>query len=88
MTSLKGPDRAHEHELDPDRLDQMLADLEKELDKMPHDIPATQELRQEIETFRAMVESLHVNQGWRGEEYRSVRTTVKAIAERLKGRFR
>jgi dienelactone hydrolase len=87
MTSLKRSDGTHEHAFDPDRIDQLLADMEKELDKMPSDIPATEELRQEIETFRAMVESLHANHGWHGEENRSARAAVQAIAQRLTDRF-
>lgn len=91
MNSFNRPDAvsgaATEQQLDPDRIDHLLADLEKQLEKMPPDIPATEELRQEMETFRAMVESLHANHGWSGEEYRSTRTAVQKIAERLKHRW-
>ena len=73
MTSLKRQESAHGHELDPDHIDQLLADMEKELDKMPADLPVAEEIRQEIETLRAMVESLHANQGWRGEQHRQAR---------------
>jgi hypothetical protein len=81
------PAKTEEPDLHPDKIDALLADLEEQVGKLPADSPATQDLRQEIETFRAMVESLHANHGWSHENFRSMRRTVQEIAERLKGRL-
>jgi uncharacterized protein involved in exopolysaccharide biosynthesis len=89
MNPFKRPEAVsgsrHDEDLDPDRLDQLLADLEKQLESLPPDIPTTNELRQEIETLRAMIETVSSNKDWGSEERRAIRTTAQRIAERLKG---
>jgi hypothetical protein len=45
----------------------------------------TNELRQEIETLRAMIETVASNKDWSSEERRAIRTTAQRIAERVKG---
>lgn len=90
MNPFKRPEAVsgsrHDEDLDPDRLDRLLADLEKQLESLPPDIPVTDELRQEIETLRAMIETVASNKDWSSEERRAVHTTAQRIAERVKGR--
>jgi uncharacterized coiled-coil DUF342 family protein len=91
MNSSRRPDAVSGHvrgqELDPEQIDRLLADLEKQLEKMPPDVSTTEEIRQEIETLRAMIESFHTNHGWSSDEQRSFRTTAQKIAERLQAMF-
>jgi hypothetical protein len=89
MNSSQKPDivptTAPNKELDPDRIDRLLADLERELENSSPDNPTSQEIKQEIETLRAMVESRGANRGWSNEEHRSVRTSLHNLIERLEG---
>jgi hypothetical protein len=89
MNSIKRPDDMsgrHDEDLDPDRIDQLLAALEKQLERMPPDIPATEELKLEIETLRASIESFHANAGARGEQGQAIRAAAERIMERIRGR--
>jgi ribosome assembly protein YihI (activator of Der GTPase) len=87
MNSPKRPDGhrgpADEEELDPDRIDSLLSRLEAKIDEMPSDNPGAQELRQEIETLRAMVESLDAEQRWSAGQQQSIRSALTKIGEML-----
>jgi hypothetical protein len=87
MNSPKRPDGhrgpADAEELDPDRIDNILSGLEAKIDEMPSDNPGAQELRQEIETLRAMVESLDAEQRWSAGQQQSIRSALNKIGEML-----
>jgi hypothetical protein len=91
MNSPKRPDGpphwADEEELDPDRLDRILGKLEEQIDEMPSDNPGAQDLRQEIETLRAIVESLDAGRRWSTEQQHSIRSALRKISDMLGENF-
>jgi hypothetical protein len=70
---------------DPEQIDRQLSRLEEQLDKLPAGHPVAEELRQEIDTLRAMLESRDAEHGWSDEENQSIRRSLQSIAERLAG---
>jgi hypothetical protein len=87
MNSPKRPDRppgaTDAEELDPERIDRILSKLEEKIDELPSDNPGAQDLRQEIETLRAIVESLDAEHGWNTEQQHSIRSALRKIGEML-----
>ncbi|MDB5726935.1 MAG: hypothetical protein JWQ00_140 [Noviherbaspirillum sp.] len=79
------PGAAHEPQLDLERIDRLLAKLELELQKTGADTPTAQELKMEMETLRAMIESAQAGNGVTTEKHHSIRASFQNMTDRLEG---
>jgi hypothetical protein len=84
-TSDKMPGPAHEQQLDLERIDRLLSRLELDLQNTGADTSTAQELKMEIETLRAMIESAQAGNGANQEKHHSIRTSFQNMTDRLEG---
>lgn len=65
------------------RINALVAELERELDKAPADAVHVQDLRDELETLKNVLKSPKVKESWVLESLHSVRTGIEEIGQKV-----
>lgn len=68
---------------DLERVNRLVADLAAEVERAPADAPGIQDLREEIETLRAVLNSPRTRHHWIDEGLRAVRDAAQVVRGEL-----
>lgn len=89
MTSPEKPDAfprtTQQQNLNVERINRLVADLEQELAKASGDTPHLQELKEEIETLKNMLRSPDTMHGGLSEGLHSTRTAFQKFTQTVEG---
>ena len=83
MDSMNAPGGRENLKFDVERVNRLVADLAAEVERAPADAPGIQELREEIETLRAVLNSPRTRHHWIDESLHAVRDAAHAVRGEL-----
>lgn len=78
-------DKARCHEFNLDRINRLISDLEQELANAPADTPHLQDLREEIETLKKVLQSPETRHGWIEDGLHSIQTSLRNMTATVEG---
>lgn len=79
------PPTTHHQGFDLERINRLISDLEKELVNAPENIPNLQDLREEIETLKNVLNSPKTKEGWIKEGLHAIRAALQDMAATVEG---
>lgn len=83
MDPVNAPSGRENVKFDVERVNRLVADLAAEVARAPADAPGIQDLREEIETLRAVLNSPRTRDHWIDESLRAVRDAAHAVRGEL-----